>query len=207
MPEMDGVETARQIRAIVGNESAIIILTAYRWDDVLEEALTAGIDSFIPKPLFASTLMDELQSALKKKMAQAENNKQKADLKGRRILLAEDVQINAEIMVMILEAREMEVELAQNGRIAVELFESHPEGYYDAILMDMRMPEMDGLTATKTIRAMNRADSKSIPIIALTANAFDEDVQRSMQAGLNAHLSKPVEPEALYETLESLIKA
>jgi CheY-like chemotaxis protein len=151
--------------------------------------------------------MDELQIALKKKMAQAENNKQKADLKGRRILLAEDVQINAEIMVMVLETREMEVELAQNGKIAVELFESHPEGYYDAILMDMRMPEMDGLTATKTIRAMNRADSKSIPIIALTANAFDEDVQRSMQAGLNAHLSKPVEPEALYETLESLIKA
>ena len=207
MPEMDGVETARQIRAIVGNESAIIILTAYRWDDVLEEALTAGIDSFIPKPLFASTLMDELQIALKKKMAQAENNKQKADLKGRRILLAEDVQINAEIMVMVLETREMEVELAQNGKIAVELFESHPEGYYDAILMDMRMPEMDGLTATKTIRAMNHADSKSIPIIALTANAFDEDVQRSMQAGLNAHLSKPVEPDALYETLESLIKA
>lgn len=207
MPEMDGVETARQIRAIVGNESAIIILTAYRWDDVLEEALTAGIDSFIPKPLFASTLMDELQIALKKKRAQAENNKQKADLKGRRILLAEDVQINAEIMVMVLESREMEVELAQNGKIAVELFESHPEGYYDAILMDMRMPEMDGLTATRTIRAMNRADSKSIPIIALTANAFDEDVQRSMQAGLNAHLSKPVEPDALYETLESLIKA
>ena len=208
MPEMDGVETARQIRAIVGNESAIIILTAYRWDDVLEEALAAGIDSFIPKPLFASTLMDELQSALKKKRAQAvENSKPKADLKGRRILLAEDVQINAEIMVMVLETREMEVELAQNGKIAVELFESHPEGYYDAILMDMRMPEMDGLTATKTIRAMDRADSKSIPIIALTANAFDEDVQRSMQAGLNAHLSKPVEPDALYETLESLIKA
>ena len=208
MPEMDGVETARRIRSIVGNESAIIILTAYRWDDVFEEALAAGIDSFISKPLFASALMEELQSALKKKRAQAvENSKPKADLKGRRILLAEDVQINAEIMVMVLETREMEVELAQNGKIAVELFESHPEGYYDAILMDMRMPEMDGLTATRTIRAMDRADSKSIPIIALTANAFDEDVQRSMQAGLNAHLSKPVEPDALYETLESLIKA
>ena len=207
MPEMDGVETARRIRAIVGNESAIIILTAYRWDDVLEEALAAGIDSFISKPLFASALMEELQSALKKKKVQAaENSMQKADLKGRRILLAEDVQINAEIMVMILETREMEVELAQNGKIAVELFESHPKGYYDAILMDMRMPEMDGLTATRTIRAMDRADAKEIPIIALTANAFDEDVQRSMQAGLNAHLSKPVEPDALYETLESLIK-
>ena len=207
MPEMDGVETARQIRAIVGNDSAIIILTAYRWDDVLEDALKAGIDSFLAKPLFASAFMEELQGALKKKRSMSKNNVQKADLKGRRILLAEDVEINAEIMVMVLETREMEVDLAKNGKIAVEMFESHPEGYYDAILMDMRMPEMDGLTATRTIRAMNRADSKEIPIIALTANAFDEDVQRSMQAGLNAHLSKPVEPDALYETLESLIKA
>ncbi|MBR5837828.1 MAG: response regulator [Victivallales bacterium] len=206
MPEMDGVETARQIRAIVGNESAIIILTAYRWDDILDEALAAGIDSFIAKPLFASAFMEELQSALKKKRSMSKNNIQKADLKGRRILLAEDVEINAEIMVMVLETREMEVDLAKNGKIAVEMFESHPEGYYDAILMDMRMPEMDGLTATRTIRAMDRTDSKVIPIIALTANAFDEDVQRSMQAGLNAHLSKPVEPDALYETLESLIK-
>ena len=206
MPEMDGVETARQIRAIVGNESAIIILTAYRWDDILDEALAAGIDSFIAKPLFASAFMEELQSALKKKRSMSKNNGQKADLKGRRILLAEDVEINAEIMVMVLETREMEVDLAKNGKIAVEMFESHPEGYYDAILMDMRMPEMDGLTATRTIRAMDRTDSKVIPIIALTANAFDEDVQRSMQAGLNAHLSKPVEPDALYETLESLIK-
>ena len=206
MPEMDGVETARQIRAIVGNESAIIILTAYRWDDILDEALAAGIDSFIAKPLFASAFMEELQSAVKKKRSMSKNNGQKADLKGRRILLAEDVEINAEIMVMVLETREMEVDLAKNGKIAVEMFESHPEGYYDAILMDMRMPEMDGLTATRAIRAMDRADSKVIPIIALTANAFDEDVQRSMQAGLNAHLSKPVEPDALYETLESLIK-
>ena len=122
------------------------------------------------------------------------------------MLLAEDVGVNAEIMVMVLETREMEVDHATNGKIAVEMFESHPEGYYDAILMDMRMPEMDGLTASKTIRAMDRADAKEIPIIALTANAFDEDVQRSMQAGLNAHLSKPVEPDSLYETLESLIK-
>ncbi|MBP5673073.1 MAG: response regulator [Victivallales bacterium] len=207
MPEMDGVETTRQIRAIVGHESAIIILTAYRWDDILEEAIEAGIDSFISKPLFASALMDEFQTALKKKKAMFDNNVTKADLKGRRILLAEDVEINAEIMIMVLETREMEADLAKNGKIAVEMFESHPEGYYDAILMDMRMPEMDGLTATKIIRAMDRADAKEIPIIALTANAFDEDVQRSMQAGLNAHLSKPVEPENLYETLESLIKS
>ena len=100
----------------------------------------------------------------------------------------------------------MEADLAENGKIAVEKFESHEPGYYDAILMDMRMPEMDGLEATKTIRAMERPDAKTIPIIALTANAFDEDVQRSMQAGLNAHLTKPVEPDALFDTLETLIK-
>ena len=114
--------------------------------------------------------------------------------------------VNAEIMMMVLSMREMEAELAENGKVAVDMFAAHEAGYYDAILMDMRMPVMDGLTATREIRAMDRKDAKTIPIIALTANAFDEDVQRSMQAGLNAHLSKPVEPEALFGTLESLIK-
>ena len=130
----------------------------------------------------------------------------KADLHGRRVLLAEDVAINAEIMVMVLQMREIEADVAENGKIAVDKFAGHEPGYYDAILMDMRMPEMDGLEATRRIRAMNRLDAKNIPIIALTANAFDEDVQNSMQAGLNAHLSKPVEPEALFKTLEELIK-
>ena len=102
--------------------------------------------------------------------------------------------------------REIEVDHATNGNEAVEMFASHEDRYYDAILMDMRMPEMNGLEASKAIRAMDRADAAAIPIIALTANAFDEDVQRSMQAGLNAHLSKPVEPEALFDTLESLIR-
>ena len=128
------------------------------------------------------------------------------NLAGRRILLAEDMDVNAEIMEMVLQMREIQADRAENGEVAVELFRSHPEGYYDAVLMDMRMPKMDGLEATRAIRSMNRPDAASIPIIALTANAFDEDVQRSMQAGLNAHLSKPVQPELLFETLESLIK-
>ena len=122
------------------------------------------------------------------------------------MLLAEDVEGNAEIMVMVLGMREMDADVAENGRIAVDKYLAHPAGYYDAILMDMRMPEMDGLEASRLIRATDRADAKTIPIIALTANAFDEDVQRSMQAGLNAHLSKPVEPEALFRTLESLMQ-
>ena len=99
----------------------------------------------------------------------------------------------------------MEVEHAENGQIAADMFNSHPEGYYDAILMDVMMPVLDGLHATETIRALGRPDAKTIPIIAMTANAFDEDVQRSLQAGMNAHLSKPIEPEKLFETLELLI--
>ena len=206
MPGMDGVEATRQIRSIVGTASAIIILTAYSWDDILEEAVTAGVDSFLPKPLFAAAVIEEFRTALEKRTATAKEEVVKAELEGRRILLAEDMQVNAEIMIMVLEMRGMEADLAENGRIAVEKFTSHPEGYYDAVLMDMRMPEMDGLEATRQIRASGRADAKTIPIIALTANAFDEDVQRSLQAGLNAHLSKPVQPEALFETLGTLIK-
>ncbi|MBQ9359809.1 MAG: response regulator [Lachnospiraceae bacterium] len=206
MPEMDGAETAQQIREVIGEDSsAIVILTAYNWEDVVEEAFGAGIDSFISKPLFAANVIDEFRQAITKR---SENTaeKPKADLKGRKVILAEDIDINAEIMMMILATREVQADRAENGKIAVELFSSHHEGYYDAILMDMRMPEMDGLEATTAIRALDRQDAKKIPIIALTANAFDEDVQRSLQAGLNAHLSKPVEPETLYSTLESLIE-
>jgi len=203
MPEMDGVETTRQIRSLVGNDTPIIILTSFNWDDIAEEAKAAGVDTFVAKPLFAGSVMDEFREAFRRKNELLE--RKTADLKGKRVLLAEDVAINAEIILMVLSMREMEADLAENGRVAVELFESHAPGYYDAILMDMRMPEMDGLEATRHIRSMDRSDAKTVPIIALTANAFDEDVQRSMQAGLNAHLSKPVEPDALFETLEALI--
>ena len=205
MPVMDGVETTRRIRSIVGPDTPIIILTSYSWEDIEDEAREAGVDTFAAKPLFAGTVMDEFREVFKKKNAKLMS--ETVDLKGRRVLLAEDVMVNAEIMMMVLSMREMDVEHAENGRIAVEMFSSHEEGYYDAILMDMRMPEMDGLEATRRIRGLDRNDAKTIPIIALTANVFDEDVQRSMQAGLDAHLSKPVEPELLFETLENLIKA
>ena len=119
--------------------------------------------------------------------------------------MAEDVMLNAMIVIEMLNTREVEVDHAENGKIVVDMFEKSEPGYYSAILMDIRMPEMDGLQATQTIRALARPDAKTIPIIALTANAFDEDVQRSLQAGLNAHLTKPVEPEVLFDTLESMI--
>ena len=206
MPEMDGVETVRQIRAIMGDETAVIILTAYNWDDIYDDAIVAGVDSFIAKPIFTENLLNEFKVVHKRKKTAASQSIRRAELKGRRVLMAEDMEINARIMVEILSMRGIETDHAANGRIAVELYESKPEGYYDAILMDLRMPKMDGLEATRRIRSSGRADAGVIPVIALTANAFDEDVQQSLQAGLNAHLSKPIEPEVLFETLEKLIR-
>jgi len=135
------------------------------------------------------------------------SGKQRTDLNGKHILVAEDVIINAEIMKELLKIKGMIPEHAENGKIAFDMFEKSSTGYYDAVLMDIRMPEIDGLEATTKIRALNRIDAKTVPIIAMTANAFDEDVQRSLQVGMNAHLSKPVEPERLYSTLEELIWA
>lgn len=126
-------------------------------------------------------------------------------LSGRRILMAEDVDANAEILADLLDLEEILSERAENGRVAVEMFSAKPVGYYDAILMDVRMPEKDGLAATAEIRALDRIDAKTIPIIAMTANVFDEDIKRSHEAGMNAHLAKPIEPEKLYETLAKLI--
>ena len=204
MPEMDGLEVTKRIREEMGHGMPIILLTSYSWEDVAEEAKKAGVDTFVSKPVFASSVLYEFREALRQKKVQT--RQEVADLTGRHILLAEDVSVNAEIMMMILSMKEMTVDHAINGKVAVQLFKEHDQGYYDAILMDMRMPEMDGLDATRAIRALSREDAKTIPIIALTANAFDEDVQRSMQAGLNAHLAKPVEPEVLFKTLEGLVK-
>ena len=132
---------------------------------------------------------------------------QRADLAGRLVLMVEDMTVNAEVTRELLRIRDVEVEHAENGQIAVDLFSKSELGTYAAILMDVRMPVMDGIEVTKAIRAMERPDAKSIPIIAMTAQAFEEDVQRSLEAGMTAHLSKPVEPDKLFEVLESLIEA
>ena len=205
MPDMDGLEVAKEIRKLYDKETTVIILTSFNWDEILDEAIHIGVDSFLAKPLFVSNVLDEFERVARKNNMSLYKEKKRARLKGRRILMAEDVFINAEIMRQIIMAREAEIDHAENGKLAVDTFAGSPAGYYDAILMDVRMPEMDGLEATAAIRALDRPDAKAIPIIALTANAFDEDVQRSLQVGMNAHLSKPVEPEHLYQTLEELI--
>jgi len=205
MPEMDGLEVARRIRERYDSETTVIILTSFNWDDIMDEAFHAGVDSFLAKPLFASNVIDEFERIARKNNPGGIGKRHAADLKGRRVLLAEDMEINAEIMKEVLAIKEIETETASNGRIALDMFKDSADSYYDAILMDVRMPEMDGLEATAAIRALDRSDAGSIPIIAMTANAFDEDVQRSLQVGMNAHLSKPVEPERLYCCLEELI--
>ncbi len=205
MPGMNGLEASAEIRKLFDNESTVVVLTAYNWDDIQEEAHRVGVDSFLAKPLFADNVIEEFERIARRNNMSLFKEKNRTDLTGRRILLAEDMEINAEIMMDTLEMESIKADHAENGRVAVEMFAKSRPGDYAAILMDVRMPEMDGLEATAAIRAMAREDAKRIPIIALTANAFDEDVQRSLQAGMNAHLSKPVEPEQLIQILGELI--
>ena len=215
MPSMDGMELARAIRAF-DSETAIIVLTGYSWDDMQGEIQAAGVDGIMSKPMFTDSLLRELKKVLDRRKsasdapaepgAEAEAQAPERSLEGLNVLIAEDMEINAEILIDLLKMEGITAEHAENGRVAVEMFTEKPEGYYDAVLMDVRMPEMGGLEATRAIRALDRPDAAKIPIIAMTANAFDEDVQRSLQAGMTAHLSKPVEPERLYETLDKLVR-
>ena len=205
MPGMSGLEASAEIRKQFENESTVVVLTAYNWDDIREEAERAGVDSCLAKPLAVSGLIEEVRRIARRGHTALQREKKRANLAGRRILLAEDLESNAEIMADILEMENIMTDHALTGRIAVEMFQASAPGTYAAILMDVRMPEMDGLEATAAIRALKRADAKRIPIVALTANAFDEDTQRSLQAGMNAHLSKPVEPDQLIRVLGELV--
>ena len=212
MPVMNGLELARALHGFDNLETAIIMLTGYNRDAIEEEAKGDGIDAILAKPLFSDSLQYAIHSVLEKRSgldalpAEAEEAVPAGVLSGRRILMAEDVEQNAEILADLLELEDMEAEHAQNGQLAVQMFSDSEPGYYDCILMDVRMPVMDGLSATRAIRALDRPDAQTIPIIAMTANVFDEDVERSLQAGMNAHLSKPIEPERLYATMAKLIK-
>jgi CheY-like chemotaxis protein len=201
MPEMDGIDVARLIRQRYAKETTVIILTSFNWDEIMEEALHAGVDSFLAKPLFASNVIDEFERIARKNSMSLFKEKSRAELKGRHILMAEDVVINAEIMEQIIMVRGAEIDHAENGKIALDMFSNSKEGHYDAILMDVRMPEMDGLAATEAIRALDRPDAKKIPIIAMTANAFAEDKKAALDAGMNEHIPKPIKLNTLLRVL------
>ena len=202
MPELSGIETCRRIRAAIGREAPIIILTAYDWTDIEEEAAQAGVTAFCAKPLFMSDLKSALLAA--NNLTEKEEKKAswtQADFSGKRILLVEDNELNREIAQAILEETGFAVESAPDGTDAVEMMTQAAEHYYDAILMDVQMPVMDGYEATRTIRAMRREDVKALPIIAMTANAMEEDKEAALKNGMNAHISKPLNIELFLEIL------
>ncbi len=212
MPEMDGLELTRHVHSFDNGHTAVIMLTGCSWDIPEAGAKTDGVDGILAKPLFSDVLHHEIYKILSDKNGTQQESTETAGagsaeeiLAGRRVLMAEDVEQNAEILADLLELEDIQSEHAWNGKQAVEMFSESEQGYYDAILMDVRMPEMDGLTATRKIRELDRPDAKTIPIIAMTANVFDEDIERTREAGMNAHLSKPVEPEKMYETMARLI--
>ena len=207
MPETSGVETARKIRSAVGGDVPIIILTAYDWTDIEEEARAAGVTAFCAKPLF----MSDLKSALLVANNLIENKEQVAawtleDFGGKRLLLVEDIELNREIAEVILTEAGFEVESAPDGTDAVAMVKEAEEYYYDAVLMDVQMPIMDGYEATRTIRALPRKDVKNLPIIAMTANALEEDKEAALMNGMNAHIAKPIDVDVLMEVLRQYLK-
>lgn len=193
MPEMDGLETTKEIRKHLGDEVPILIISAYDWSDIKDEAIKAGAHGFISKPLFKSNLYLGLCRFVEGRDGMADEGEKKVkDFTGKRILIAEDNDLNWEIANELLSAAGFKLERAENGKICVEKFEASKEGEYDVILMDIRMPVMNGYDAASAIRALDRSDAK-LPIIAMTADAFSEDIQHSLDCGMNAHISKPID--------------
>ena len=203
MPDMNGIETVRCIRKVIGEDKPIIILTAYDWSDVEEEAREAGVTAFCEKPLLMSELRDILSQPVP---LTAPKPEQKAPSHaGKRILLVEDNALNQEIAVEILREAGFLVEVASDGSVAVEKMRNAVPGQYDLILMDIQMPVMDGYEATRKIRAMEAPFCRAIPILAMTANAFEEDRQDAIAAGMNGHLAKPIDPNAFLKTLSEIL--
>lgn len=202
---MDGIQTIQEIQKRVGKGIPVFLISAYDWSDIEEDVQAAEIEGFISKPLFKSTLYSRL-------VQYADENSEKSDGKenigtdfnGKRILLAEDIDINWEIANEILTSYGFEIERAVNGKECVDKFEEAETGFYDMVLMDLRMPIMDGYEAAKAIRGLERQD-KNLPIIAMTANAFSSDIQQCLDCGMNAHIAKPIDVKELLRILHKFL--
>ncbi len=207
MPDISGIETARRIRRIVPSHVPVMILTAYDISRIEQEGTEAGIDGFLQKPFFLSNfrlMLDHLKSdhTEEKEAVQEQDN----ILAGKNILAAEDNELNAEILTELLEMAGASCQVAGNGREALEMFEGAESGQYDLILMDVQMPVMDGYEATRAIRGCRHPQAKTIPIIAMTANAFSEDVKDALDAGMDEHVAKPIDMERLKSVIKDIIK-
>ena len=211
MPDKDGLETAKEIRRAVGNDIAIIILSAYDWADIESEATDAGVDAFIGKPLFKSRLIQVLKEVLCHEQSHEEKEEsiletfKQQDFSGRRVLLVEDNEINIEVAKELLNIVGIQVEMAMNGKLAVEAVQEKEPGYYDLIFMDIQMPVMNGYEAAQAIRNLEDKQLSSIPILAMTANAFEEDKKKALQCGMDGHIAKPIDVDKLFEAMGGLL--
>ncbi|MDE6849300.1 MAG: response regulator, partial [Ruminococcus sp.] len=205
MPDMNGVETARNIRQHTTSHTPVILISAYDISEIEEEAKDAGINGFISKPLFKSTLFFGIKQHIENESQLEIYNEKSPEFNGERILLAEDNELNSEIAMDILTEAGLVVDWAENGQLCVEMFSKSETGYYSAVLMDIRMPVMNGYEATRNIRALDRSDS-GIPIIAMTADAFAEDIAKAKECGMNGHIAKPIDVNALFYLLNKELK-
>ncbi len=206
MPDMNGIEVVRRIRGIIGEETPIIILTAYDWSDIEEEARNAGVTGFCSKPIFLSELREVLESPFASPDSEPDEQEENGSFEGKKILLVEDNELNQEIAVEILQEAGFVLDMADDGAVAVEKMKAAEPGQYDLILMDIQMPIMDGYEATGQIRKLENPNLARIPIIAMTANAFDEDRKAALDAGMNGHIAKPIDVPKLLEVLGEILK-
>lgn len=202
LPDMNGIQVAKEIRRSLGDEVPILLISAYDWSEFETEAREAGINGFISKPLFKSTLYHALRQYMGAETENDQTLNHNINLSGRRILLAEDNELNWEVAKELLSDLGVELDWAEDGRICLDKFQRSSEGYYDAILMDIRMPQMTGYEATKAIRGLNHPDALSVPIIAMSADAFSDDIQHCLECGMNAHIAKPIDDIELTHLLK-----
>lgn len=203
MPDMDGLETAKALRDLFSSEMRVVLMSACDWSEIEEAARSVGVKYFLSKPLFPQQLQTVLVNLIQERPVKAAPREIR--FSGERVLLVEDNEINLEIAQTFLEMRGLRVDTAQNGQEALDRMAHSEPGAYQVILMDIRMPVMDGIAATRAIRALNHPDAGQIPIVAMTANAFQEDAAHASQIGMNGYLTKPIEPERLYQTLDQLL--
>ncbi len=206
LPDMNGIEVARRIQKETGGNVPIIVLTAYNWEDIEDEAKEAGVTAFCSKPLFLSELRECLHSITTTEEERATGNDETTvSFHAERLLLVEDNELNQEIATEILQEAGFSVEVAGNGQIAVDMLEKSKPGYYQLILMDVQMPVMNGYEATQAIRKLKDTQLAAIPILAMTANAFEEDKQEALKSGMNGHIAKPINIENLMSTLKRVL--
>lgn len=206
MPFIDGLETTRRIRRAVGDALSVVLITAYDPSEIREEAKRAGADGIIQKPLFESTLIETLEHVEQRSQAFDGNGLLQQNLEGKRVLVVEDNELNREIAIELLAMAHANVESVADGQEAVERFAASAVGYFDIVLMDIQMPVMDGYEATRRIRALAREDAARVPILAMTANAFSEDVQKSLNCGMNDHITKPIDVDQLFDKLNRALQ-